>query len=66
VKFLLKLGWWAHRSGHRRTTAIYACKALALAPLNWEAWMMLKASGVGTVRRRTRKPGVQAPFAAPA
>ena len=46
LKFILKLGWWAHRSGHARTTAIYALKALRLRPWSLNAWMMLKAAAV--------------------
>ena len=51
LRFQLKLGWWAYRSGHFQTAAVYALKSLKLSPVNWQAWMMLKAAGLGQIRQ---------------
>ncbi len=55
LRFIHRLGWWAHRSGHRRTTAIYGLKSLRLRPWSWQGWMLLKASAVATARRPSRR-----------
>ena len=38
---MAKFGWWAYRSGHRRTALVYAAKAMRLRPLSPEAWKLL-------------------------
>lgn len=40
-RFLLRYGWWAWHSGERRTSAVYALKALRLAPWSRRGWTLL-------------------------
>ena len=56
LRFTHRLGWWAHRSGHYSTTAIYGLKALRLRPWSWQGWMLLKAAAVGRFRSRPLPP----------
>ena len=57
LRFIHRLGWWAHRSGHLRTTAVYGLKALRLRPWSWQGWMLLKAAAVaGLTGRRAVAP----------
>lgn len=39
--FMLRYGWWAFNSGHRRTAAIYGCKAISQWPFDREGWQLL-------------------------
>ena len=41
---LVKFGWWAFRSGHRRTAAVYGLKAVAARPGRLEGWKLLAAA----------------------
>lgn len=53
--FLRRYGWWAIKSGERRTAAIYGWKAVMNQPGNSEAWQLLLAAARG--RRQAREAG---------
>jgi hypothetical protein len=38
---IIRRGWWAWSSGHRRTAASYACRAIAMGPLGHDGWLLL-------------------------
>ncbi|MEM6473753.1 MAG: glycosyltransferase, partial [Planctomycetota bacterium] len=42
-EFELKYGWWALKSGERRTSLSYARSAIAMMPWRPEGWQLLKA-----------------------
>ena len=43
-QFMLRLGWWAYRSGEHATGALYARRALTLRPTSREAWALLRVA----------------------
>jgi glycosyltransferase involved in cell wall biosynthesis len=53
----LRYGWWAWNSGERRTSAVYAAKALRVRPWSGAGWRLLAVA--------LMKPRAKAPLAGP-
>lgn len=45
-KFILQYGWWAFLSGQRRTSIIYATRAITVLPLAIEGWKLLACAAL--------------------
>ena len=54
-RFMLRLGWWAQRSGEYGTATLYARRALALHPASLEAWSLLRVAGRDRLARRVAR-----------
>ncbi len=45
-RFMLRYGWWAFNSGERRTSFIYALRAIRLRPADREGWRLLACASL--------------------